>query len=388
MNRPRITRIEIIEFEETWNDIAPEPSIGMPIYSPGSTMTRRAHALKIDTNIGIRGEYIGGHGIEYAGIKAFARILIGRNALEREEIYNDVKQAMRQQARMGLGAVDIALWDIAGKFYNAPIYELLGGKPQPIPCYASTHVGDSHPDGLSSPEAYADFAEYCHSIGYRAFKIHGWQNVPVQQQIAVVEAVGKRMAGKMDLMVDPFCALRNFGDAIKLGRACDAYDYFWYEDPFKDGGVSAHAHRKLRHLIKTPLLQLEHVRGLESHVDFIAADATDFVRGDPDYDGGVTGVMKLAHAAEGFGLDVELHTPGPVRRHLFVSMRNTNYYEMGLLHPKIGTCRPRVYGDGYVDQIDSIDSEGCIAVPGGPGLGVKFDWDYIHNQKIGSTVFE
>ena len=43
--------------------------------------------------------------------------------------------------------------------------------------------------------------------------------------------------------------------------------------------------------------------------------------------------MKIAHASEGFGLDVELHVTGPDRRHLMASMRNSNYYEMGLLHP-------------------------------------------------------
>ena len=125
----------------------------------------------------------------------------------------------------------------------------------------------------------------------------------------------------MDLMLDPFCAIDTFGDALKLGWACDEENFFWYEDPFKDGGVSAHAHRKLRQMIKTPLLQLEHLRGLESHVDFIVAEATDFVRGDAIYDGGITGIMKIAHAAEGFGLDVELHVGGPAQRHLMASMR-------------------------------------------------------------------
>jgi L-alanine-DL-glutamate epimerase-like enolase superfamily enzyme len=83
-------------------------------------------------------------------------------------------------------------------------------------------------------------------MGYPAYKIHGWQSAPLKDQIAVVHAVGKRVGGKMDLMLDPFCAIRTFGDALKLGWACDEYGFFWYEDPFKDGGVSAHAHRKLR----------------------------------------------------------------------------------------------------------------------------------------------
>ena len=141
-------------------------------------------------------------------------------------------------------------------------------------------------------------------------------------------------------------------------------------------------------LVRTPLLQLEHVRGLEPHVDFIVADGTDFVRGDPDYDGGVTGVIKIAHAAEGFGLDMELHGPGPVRRHLMAAIRNSNYYEMGLVHPRVLPFAPPIYKDGYRDGLDAIDENGCIQVPHGIGLGVEYDWEYITGHSTGVTVYE
>ena len=52
---------------------------------------------------------------------------------------------------MGIGPVDIALWDLAGKLYNAPIYRMLGGYRQKLPCYASTFHGDRTPGGLDSP---------------------------------------------------------------------------------------------------------------------------------------------------------------------------------------------------------------------------------------------
>ena len=45
--------------------------------------------------------------------------------------------------------------------------------------------------------------------------------------------------------------------------------------------------------------------------------------------------MKIAHASEGFGLDVELHGPGAVHRHIMSSIRNTNYFELGLVHPNV-----------------------------------------------------
>ena len=307
---PVITKVDVTEFEYTLNDMGKEPTISLPVYRKGSTLTTTARIVRVFTDQGVTGEYLGGSATEYSALPMFIGAVLGRSALARESIYNDAKQALRQHARMGMSQVDMALWDLAGKWFEVPVYQLLGEHRRSFPAYASTYCGDREPDGLGSPEAYGDFAEQCLAMGYRAFKIHPWQDAPIDEHVRLVEAVGKRVGGRMDLMLDPFCAILTFADAVKLGRACDAYNYYWYEDPFKDGGVSAFAHRKLRELIKTPILQLEHVRGLEPHVDFIVADGTDFVRVDQDYDGGITGAMKIAHAAEGFGLDVEPHAPG------------------------------------------------------------------------------
>ena len=108
---------------------------------------------------------------------------------------------------------------------------------------------------------------------------------------------------------------------------------------------------------------------------------------DADYDGGITGLMKIAHAAEGFGLDCEIHAPGPAHRHCMAAIRNTNYYELGLLHPKMAATSPPVFLD-YSDEIDSIDARGHVAVPTGPGLGVQLNWDFIKSHSLGVTVYE
>ena len=280
MADPIITKIEIHTYECERENLGKDYNGFNLVYEPGNRVKSQGSILRIETDQGIVGEYAGGSGAEFSTLPTFVHFLIGRSALQRELFYTEVRRALRQVARIGFAPVDIALWDIAGKLYDQPIYKMLGGYKDSVPCYASTYHGDHQPDGLSSPEAFADFAEHCLELGYPAFKIHGWGRAPVSQEVANVHAVGKRVGDKMDLMLDPACELMTFGDAVKVGWACDENRFFWYEDPYRDGGISQFAHRKLRQLINTPILQTEHVRSLEPHIDFAIADATDYVRGD------------------------------------------------------------------------------------------------------------
>jgi L-alanine-DL-glutamate epimerase-like enolase superfamily enzyme len=378
---PIITKIDITEYEYTLEDMGRDYAGFNLVYEPGGKVTGRGNIIRIHTDQGIVGEYAGGKNAEYSTIPELKHYLIGKSALQRELIYSDVRRALRQVARIGFAPIDIALWDIAGQYYDSPVYKLLGGYKESLPCYASTYHGDHQPDGLSSPEAFADFAEQCLEMGYPAFKIHGWGRAPISQEIANVHAVGERVGGKMDLMLDPACEYTTFGDAVKVGWACDEQQFFWYEDPYRDGGISQFAHRKLRQIIKTPLLQTEHVRSLEPHIDFLIAEATDYVRGDVGYDG-ITGVMKLAHACEALGIDIEFHGPGPVQRQCMAAIRNTNYYEMGLLHPKGPASHPpHLYDDGYEDSLTAIDANGHIPVPQEAGMGVRINWDWVNRNK-------
>jgi L-alanine-DL-glutamate epimerase-like enolase superfamily enzyme len=199
----------------------------------------------------------------------------------------------------------------------------------------------------------------------------------IKRDAAAVRLLGKRVGDRMDLMHDAACSFRTFADALHVGRACDDANFYWYEDPYSDGGLAAHSHRHLRELLKTPILLGEHIRGLESMATLTLADGTDFVRADPDFDIGITGTMKIAHFAEALGLDVELHAPGPAHRHCIAAIRNTNYYELSMVGPSRGYFSAPVYKCDYTDKLDDVGADGCFPVPEGPGLGVDYDWDYI-----------
>jgi L-alanine-DL-glutamate epimerase-like enolase superfamily enzyme len=382
-----ITKIEVHTYQWESRDLGPDDYYNgfNLVYKPGAKLTRTGRILQIHTDAGITGNFVGGGASDYAQMGIFARYLIGKDPLQRELIFNDVKRALRKVDKMSMGPVDIALWDIAGKVHDAPVWQLLGGWKTSLPAYASTYHGDEN-GGLDTPEAFADFAEQCYEIGYRAFKIHGWSHAPIRREVDNVLTVADRVGDRMDLMLDPACEYETFGDALRVGRACDEANFFWYEDPFKDGGVSFFAHRKLRQMIRTPILMGEHVRGFEPKIDMVVADATDYVRVDPTYDMGITGAIKIAHAAEGFGLDAEVHAPGPPHRHLMAAIRNTNYYELGLVHPKTTHTAPPIYTD-YSDGLDAVDERGHVPVPDGPGLGATINWDWVEAHRVGTKVY-
>jgi L-alanine-DL-glutamate epimerase-like enolase superfamily enzyme len=346
-------------------------------YAPDAVATQTGTAIRILTDAGVTGEYVrGGAGAQE--VAAGARLLLGRSAFERETLYHELKN------NRVYGPLDVALWDLAGKLAGLPVYRLLGGYRTRLPTYAST-IDGAVSGPLSTPESYADFAEQCREQGYRAFKIHPFPWESVQTHVEAVLAIARRVGDTMDLMLDSFCHYQTFADAVRVGRACDEGRYFWYEDPYGDGGITPFSHAKLRELVKTPLLMGEKLRNLQERMAFILAGATDFVRGEVGTEG-ITGTMKMAHAAEAVGLDLELHGSGPAQRHVMAALRNSNYYEQVWVHPVVTSTEPPVYKEGYVAGLSAVGSDGCVPVPEGPGLGVVYDRDFIARHSQGTLT--
>jgi len=388
-----ITRVSLTAFTFEAENLAASAkgsSIGGLFYEKGARTEITKYAVRLETEDGCIGEYVLNWGASpsvFGQMQMLAPMLVGRHAEERQGIYDDLKREARQFDHMGHGPLDIALWDWQGRALNCSVSTLLGGYRKKLPAYASTYHGDRN-GGLDSKEAFADFALACADMGYKAFKIHGWHEGNIREEAELVLYVRKMVGNDMTLMLDPACQLRSFADALYVGRACDDANFFWLEDPYRDSGVSAFGHQKLRSMIKTPLLQTEHIRGVEPKADFLIAGGTDFLRSDPEYDMGLTGGQKIHHLAEGFGVDVEVHACGPAHRHLMAASRNSNFYEVALVGPDCPNAVAPVYQCGYSDQLDCIDSDGMVDVPDAPGLGVQYDWDFITSHQTGQIIYD
>jgi L-alanine-DL-glutamate epimerase-like enolase superfamily enzyme len=389
-----IRSVTLTEFQFTVDDIGLEqaaPGVGNKADVRGSEFLAKRFAVRIETDDGCCGEYVThwvGTPSSFAQAQMLAPTLIGRDPEHREQIYDDLKRELRAYDHMGHGALDIAIWDLCGKLKNTSVKSMLGGYRDRLPTYASTYHGQESAGGLCSPEAFADFAEESKARGFHGFKIHGWNDGNVEREVRNLIGVRQRVGDGWRLMLDPACQLRTWMDALTVGRACDEAGYFWYEDPYRDAAVSSYGHQRLRDQLQTPLLISEHVRGLEQKAAFLINGGCDMIHADPEYDMGITGVMKAAHFCEALGLDLQLHACGPAHRLCMSAIRNTHMYEMALMGPGMPNVVAPVYTCGYSDQPADLAADGCVPVPDGKGLGVEYDWAFIEAHQTQQTRFE
>ncbi len=394
----RITRVELTLFGF---DL---PGLGLPAHGasgvgniiarPGERLAQQRWAVRIETDETAQGGAAGGYVTQWVGTPAsfgqalmLAPHLLGRDPDAREAIWQDLRRELRAYDHMGQGALDIALWDLAGRRRNVSVARLLGGFRTRLPAYASSYHGQDQPGGLDSPAAFAAFARACRARGFAGFKIHGWHDGDVARETENVLGVRAAVGDGWPLMLDPASQLRSWTDALAVGRACDEAGYLWYEDPYRDTGLALEGHKRLRERLRTPLLVGEHVRGVESKAAFLLGGGGDMLHVDPEYDLGITGAMKLVAFTQALGLDVQFHACGPAHRAVMAATPNTRFYELALIGPDMPNAVPPVYACGYSDAMEAVAADGTVAVPDGPGLGVDYDWAFIARAAVRREVF-
>ena len=144
---------------------------------PGPPHEATQTLLKILTDESVEGYWLGANAsVMESTIKL---TIVGQDPFMREKIWQDLMERQRLNlstlADKILAPIDLALWDLAGRALDQPVYKLLGGDREKVPAYASTMCGDDLKNGLAAPQDYAVFAEWAMGRGYQGFKLHTWQ---------------------------------------------------------------------------------------------------------------------------------------------------------------------------------------------------------------------
>ena len=147
---PIITAVELTSFTVALDNIASDAAERGASYKPGASRRHTRFAVRIHTDAGISGCYVPPRSrvmVAMPACRFLANLLIGKPALERERHYQAMRRATKHVGELGIGPLDIALWDLAGKLQNVSVAQMLGAYRWRLPAYASTMGGDRQPDG-------------------------------------------------------------------------------------------------------------------------------------------------------------------------------------------------------------------------------------------------
>ncbi|WP_207592363.1 enolase C-terminal domain-like protein [Halomontanus rarus] len=314
-----------------------------------------------------------------------ARYLEGADPLERERRWQQLYRSQRlHRASLVAGTVsriDCALWDVAGKYYDEPVYRLLGGHRDRIPAYASTMVGDDDPDGLGTPEAYADFAAELVDRGHGAVKLHTWMppfDADPDRVVAACRAVRERVGPDVDLMLDSHHYYART-DAARIGRALADLEFRWFEEPMDEHSLSAY--EWLTDEVDVPIVGPETAEGGPyTRAEWLKRDIADVSRVGVHDVGGLTPALKTVHLCESFTVACEVHGANAPNLHLLGAMTQPGeYYERGLLHPEYDYEAATPW---LAEPIDPLNDDGTVSVPREPGLGYDFDWEFVDANRL------
>ena len=294
-------------------------------------------------------------------------MIMGADPLDIGSIWSRMWKMNRSVSTYAIGAVDVAFWDIAGKVAGLPIHRLLGACRDRVPAYASS-------GWLETPEDYAQEAVHFQSMGWPAYKIHP-HGIP-REDIKICQAVRGAVGDDMPLMLDSMWAY-GYESAMRVGRAIEALNYLWYEDPLADEDIYNYV--KLRNKLDIPIISTEYAPGrFYGMAQWVQQMATDMLRGDVAVSGGITPLVKTAHLAEAFRMKCEIHHGGNslnnvANLHVTMAVNNCDYYEV---FPSSGANK-----FGLVEDIE-VDGQGLVYAPTKPGLGYDIDWELVEREKI------
>jgi len=321
----------------------------------------------------------------YASLVVIARdmapFLIGKDVLDHAVLLDElfhrcVKLGPEGIATAALAALDIALWDLKGKFFKQPVYKLLGGAwKTSLTCYAS--VGGNA--ARTVDEVVRVVERRVRKESPAAVKIR-WdgdrsrQDVDIPGDIAKAKAVRELLGDDFMLGFDANNGY-SVGGAMRVGRALEELGYTWFEEPVQHYNVRAMGEVAQR--LDITVSAGEQTYTLQALRDLIDAGVR-MVQPDIIKMGGITGVMKCAAIAQAAGVELVPHQTQPTVGHL------ANIHVLSTI---MHLAKPVELADNWergssVFANPSEPRNGRFELPTAPGLGMVFDTDEMERRKI------
>jgi D-galactarolactone cycloisomerase len=349
-----------------------------PFQSSFSVFKARYHCvveIVCDNGLIGWGECLGPADINAAVVKSMSSMIIGCNPLDIEPIWLNVYNQYRDQGQRGpihtaLSGIDIALWDIAGKHFDAPVYQLMGGAYRTsIPAYAT---GGFRPEGKNHAEHCAiEMAGYVKD-GFDAVKIK--IGYGIDSDLAAIKAVREAIGPGTSLMIDA-----NHGydaiDAVEIGRRSADYAIEWFEEPVVPEALSSY--RTIRNSQPIPVAGGETWHGRWAIAEALNAGAVDILQPDVCGVGGLSEARKIITLADTHHVRLVPHVWGTA----VALAAGLHFHAIIPPSPPAHEARQaRLEFDRtnnpfrqaiVTNPIEHVD--GVVQVPDGPGLGININ---------------
>ena len=292
------------------------------------------------------------------------RLLVGADPLERSRLWDQLFRSTMPYGRKGpalyaISAIDIALWDLAGKHFGQPVFELLGGRARDVvPVYAS-HLHFTNED-----EFLAEATEYVRR-GFKAMKmrfLHGPADGPagLRRNVELVRMLRDAVGDGIDIMADAYMGW-DLEYALRMCRALEPFDMKWVEEPLLPDQIREYA--ALRRDSPVPIAAGEHETTRYGFAQIIEAGALDIIQFDIGRVGGFSEARKVCALAQAAGLPVYTHAYGMPTLHLATSDTAVGMVEYFPV-PVWDDVTEAPHFDGA-----AVPEGGQVSISDAPGLG-------------------
>jgi D-galactarolactone cycloisomerase len=347
--------------------------------------TRTASIVEIVTDEGLTGwgECYGPARLTAAAVESFRPLLIGADPLRNDWLWQEIYARFRDHGQKGvviegLSGVDIALWDLKGKFFNAPVHRLMGG---PIRTEVEAYATGLYRREAGDPEAYLceEALDYV-GQGFRAVKLK--VGFGVDEDARITRALRRAIGPDVRLMIDANHAYDAIA-GIRLGRMVEDLDIGWFEEPVPPEDLAGY--RAVREELSVPVAGGECEFTRYGFREVLVSRSIDILQPDTCAAGGLSECKKIADMATAFGVRYVPHVWGTgIALAAALQLLAVLPHSPSSLNP----IEPMLEFDRTEHPIRQAiltrpieHRDGIVRVPDGPGLGIEIDRDALERLR-------